>query len=129
MAKSDIFDLSRRERQILDAVYSLGEATAKEIMATIPSPPTYAAVRRLISILEEKGFLTHYEDGPRYVYKPVISIESARENAISHLTNTFFRGSTAMTVAAILDLAASDLEDKELEEITEMIKKAKKEGR
>ncbi|HEV3120236.1 MAG TPA: BlaI/MecI/CopY family transcriptional regulator [Gemmataceae bacterium] len=48
-------ELSRRERQIMDAVFALGEATVNNVVETIPSPPTAMAVRRMMHILEEKG--------------------------------------------------------------------------
>lgn len=129
MSKKLFLNLSKRERQIMDAVYSLGEATAKEIMNTIPSPPTYAAVRRLIAILEEKGYLVHRKDGPRYVYRPVEGIEKARKSAIAHLTEIFFEGSAARAVAAILDLKAGDLSETELEELASLIEQARGEGK
>jgi predicted transcriptional regulator len=129
MDKNRFVNLSRRERQIMDAVYKLGEATAAEIMNAIPSPPTYAAVRRLIAILEEKGHLTHYSDGPRYVYRPTVDKEKAGKTAIAHLTQTFFQDSAARTVAAMLDSSVSELTDEELDELSELIEKAKGEGR
>lgn len=129
MAKKSFEHLSRRERQIMDAVYRLGEATAADVMEQIPSPPSNAAVRRLLAILEEKGYLRHRHDGPRYVYSPVEDINDARESAISHLTDTFFRGSTVKAVAAMLDLSSGDLSDEEIDQLKMLIDKAKGEGR
>ena len=129
MAKAIESNLSRRERQIMDAVYRLGKASAAEIMENIPSPPTYAAVRRLISILEEKGFLRHEEQGPRYIYYPTVDRDKASRSALTHLTETFFNGSPIQAVAALLDISASELTNEELEKLSELIEQAKKEGR
>jgi predicted transcriptional regulator len=125
MARKTTHSLSRRERQIMDAIFRLGEATAAQIKGNIPSPPTYAAVRRLIAILEEKGFVTHRTEGQRYVYRPVENIDSARKDALAHLKETFFRGSSFKAVSAMLDLSAGDLTEDELRELSEMIEKAK----
>jgi BlaI family transcriptional regulator, penicillinase repressor len=129
MKHNVIHQLSRRERQIMDAIYRFGEVSAAEIQENIPDPPSYAAVRRLIAILEEKGYVQHRQDGPRYLYRPVEGIEKARKSAISHLTDTFFRGSTFKAVAAMLDLSSEDLTPEELEELARLIHKAKGEGR
>jgi predicted transcriptional regulator len=122
-------DLSRRERQIMDAVYRLGRATAQQIRESIPSPPTYAAVRRMVAILEEKGYLRHDEEGARYVYYPTVDRERAGSSALRHVTRTFFDGSPAQAVAALLDASASELTDDEIARLGELVDKVRKEGR
>lgn len=129
MSKSAINNLSRRERQIMDVIYRNREATAMEIMNSIPNPPTYAAVRRLIAILEEKGYVTHRTDGPRYVFRAIEELDDVRKSAISHLKDTFFRGSAVKAVAAILDLSSEDLTEIELDELGNLIDRARSEGR
>jgi predicted transcriptional regulator len=121
--------LSRRERQIMDAIYRLGRATAAEVMQSIPEPPGYSAVRALLRVLEEKGHLTHDEEGPRYVYRPTIAREKARRSALERLVDTFFDGSTEQAFAALLDLSAPRLSEAELKRISRRIEDARKEGK
>jgi len=121
--------LSRRERQIMDAVYRLGTATATEIVASIPDPSTKDAIRRLIRILEEKGLLRHEVDGLRHVYYPVLNPEKARKSALDHIIRTYFRGSVSQAIAALLKSSGGELTEKELLQITSLIEDAKKEGR
>jgi predicted transcriptional regulator len=121
--------LSRRERQIMDIVYGQGQATAAEVMERLPDPPSYSAVRAMLRLLEEKGYLKHEQDGMRYVYLPTLSREKARRSALKQLVQTFFDGSTEEAVAAILDMSGSKLSDTELDRLSELIEKARKEGR
>jgi BlaI family penicillinase repressor len=121
--------LSRRERQIMDAVYRLGNATAAEIVDTLPDPPTRDAIRRLIRILEEKGWLRHEADGMRHIYYPTLPPEQARRSALDHVIQTHFRGSISQAIAALLESSAGGLTDVELVQIGHMIAEAKKEGR
>lgn len=121
--------LSRRERQIMDAIYRRGAATAAEVHAAIPDPPSYSAVRALLRILEEKGHLTHAQDGPRYVYSPVVSRSAARESALRGVVRTFFDGSPTEAVAALLDMSDGKLSRTDLDEIAGLIRRAKREGR
>lgn len=120
---------SRRERQIMDAVFRLGKATAVEIVANIPDPPTRDAVRRMIRILEEKGFLNHVVDGPRHVYFPTVEPEKARLSAMDHVVQTYFKGSVSQAIASLLESSTDSLSEEELRTITGLIKKSKKEGR
>ncbi|MDZ7363692.1 MAG: BlaI/MecI/CopY family transcriptional regulator [candidate division KSB1 bacterium] len=129
MAKAPHIHLSRRERQIMDVIYQLGEATAMAVMERLPDPPSYSAVRAMLRLLEEKGHLQHEQDGPRYLYKPTLAHEKARRSALKHLVETFFEGSTEQAVAALLDLSKSKLSDDELDRLAELIEQAKKEGR
>ena len=119
--------LSRRERQIMDVIYARGQATAAEVSAALPDPPSYSAVRALLRILEQKGHLRHQEDGPRYVFLPTVSRERARKSALRSLIKTFFDGSPAKAAAALIDQA--ELDDDEMATLAELIDKARKEGR
>lgn len=127
--KPNLNDLSRRERQIMDVVYMLGKATAVDVMDGIPDPPSNASVRKLLTILEEKGHLRHEMDGNRFVYYPTVSTEKAKKTAIKHLVETFFKGSAANAVVALLDQSEKDLSVDEREVIAELINKSKQEGR
>jgi BlaI family penicillinase repressor len=129
MPDSSHLDLSRRERQIMDVIYARGSATVREVMDSMPAPPGYSAVRAMLRILEEKGHLEHRQDGPRYVYRPVVPREEARESALRRLLGTFFDGSAERAVAALLDLSSEDLGQEELDRLAAMIEVARKEGR
>lgn len=129
MAKTTHIHLSRRERQIMDVIYQLGEATAAEVMERLPDPPSYSAVRAMLRLLEEKGHLQHDQDGPRYVFKPTLAHDKAQRSALKHLVETFFEGSTEQAVAALLDLSKTKLSDDELDRLSQLIEQAKKEGR
>lgn len=126
---SEVAELSRRERQIMDIVYRLGAATVAEVQAELPDPPSYSAVRALLRILEEKGHLQHDEVGPRYVYSATTPRDVARTSALRRLLTTFFDNSTEKAVAALLDLSGSEMSDEELERLVDRIGKAREEGR
>jgi len=113
----------------MDVVYRLGQASAADVLENMPDPPGYSAVRTMLRLLEEKGFLRHDQDGPRYVYLPTISRDKARQSALTQLVQTFFDNSTEQTVAALLDMSKSKMSDAELERLSELIEKARKEGR
>ncbi len=129
MTKNAHVHLSRRERQIMDAIYQRGQATANEVQESMPDPPSYSAVRAMLRLLEEKGYLKHQQDGMRYVYLPTLSREKARQSALKQLLQTFFDDSTEAAVAAMLDLSKAKLTDVELDRLSQLIEKAKKEGR
>jgi predicted transcriptional regulator len=122
-------DLGRRERQILDTVFRLGEASVADVLNSLPDPPSYDSVRTMIRLLESKGFLRHRRMGARYIYRPVDSREKASKSALSHLMKTFFQGSAADTVAAILDHSAVELSEDDLDRLEQLIDQARKEGR
>jgi predicted transcriptional regulator len=121
-------DLGRRERQILDVIFRLGEASVADVLAQLPDPPAYDSVRTMIRLLEGKKLLRHRREGTKYIYRPTQSHDSASRSALSHLMKTFFQGSAAETVAAIFD-ASDDLSDEELKRLEQLIEQAKKEGR
>ena len=120
--------LSRRERQIMDVIYRHGKVTAAEVLAELPEPPGYSAVRAMLRLLEEKGHIRHEQDGPRYVYLPTVNRDKARRSAMKHLVRTFFDGSTEDAVAALLQNDSGMSED-ELDRLSKLIEGAKQEGR
>jgi BlaI family penicillinase repressor len=122
-------NLSRRERQIMDIIYTLQEATVNQVLERLPSPPSYSAVRALLRVLEQKGHLVHRQDGPRYIYAPTWPRDRARRSALKHLLQTFFDDSTEDVVAALLDLSEGNLTAEEYRRLLELIQKARKEGR
>lgn len=119
--------LSRREREITDLLFRLGEATAAEVRAQLSEPPSYSAVRALLRILEEKGHILHRSDGTRYIYLPAVKREQAKRSALRHVLDTFFAGSAAGAVAALLDGDAGQLTPQELDRLEARIARAKKE--
>ena len=121
--------LSRRERQIMDVLHQRRRASAAEVQAALPDPPGYSAVRALLRILEAKGHVKHLKEGARYVYKPRVSRETARRSALQRLVSTFFGGSVAQAVAALLEHADTRLSEPELQKLEQMIEQARKEGR
>ena len=127
MAQKLVF--SRRERQIMDIIYRLEEATTAEVLAEITDPPSYSAVRSTLSILEAKGHLTHRNDGNLYVYLPTVGLSAARRSALDHLLSTFFAGSAADAVMALLEERGQKLSKQELERLSKLIRQARREGR
>lgn len=128
MPRSPHLDLSRRERQIIDALFRLGRASAADVRSALPDPPSYSAVRALLRILEEKGHVRHEQDGPRYVYMPTVARENAKRSAMRHMVQTFFEGSTAQAISALLDSSSAKLDDDELDRLSRMIAEARKRG-
>ena len=112
----------------MDALYRRGRATAGEIMAALPGTPSYSTVRTQLRVLEGKGHVSHEEEGLRYVYKPLVSRNSARKSALRHVVETFFDGSAEKAVAALLGGEASRLNEQELERIADLIARTRKEG-
>lgn len=121
--------LTRRERQIMDVLYRLGRATAAEIMARLPGAPSYSTVRTQLRVLETKGHVRHEELGLRYVYVPTLPRHAARRSALKHVVETFFDGSTAKVVAALLGGEGAALTDDELARIEEIVRNARGDGR
>lgn len=117
--------VSRRERQILDVLFRRGEATAAEIQGELPEAPSYSAVRALLRILEEKGHIRHREDGPRYVYLPAVARETAQRSALRHVLDTFFSGSAAGAMAAMLGDERIEISQEELARMEALLAKAK----
>jgi BlaI family penicillinase repressor len=121
--------LSRRERQIMDALHQRGRATAAEVQAAIPEAPSYSAVRALLRILEDKGHIKHHREGARYVYLPRAKQETARRSALKRVVSTFFQGSVPQAMAALLETADTQLPDSELHKLQQIIEQARQDGR
>ncbi len=121
-------DLSRRERQIIDILYTRGRATAAEVLAVLPDPPSYSAVRAMLRILEDKGHVRHEQDGPRYVYLPTLARDNAKKSAMRHMLQTFFDGSASQAISALLDDPRARFSEAELDRLAKMIDKARTTG-
>lgn len=120
--------LSRRERQIMDALHRLKRAPALDIQAAMPDPPSYSAVRAHLRTLEEKGHIRHESEDLRYVYVPTQRPELARKTALAHLVDTFFNGSVAQAASALLDPRAARMSAEELDGLSQLIERARQEG-
>jgi predicted transcriptional regulator len=118
--------LSRRERQIMDVLIARGRASAAEVRAAMPDPPSYSAVRATLRIMEEKGHIRHEQEGASYMYVPKIAPARAKRSALRHLIETFFNGSPEQLVAALLD---GKPDAGELDRIAAAIERARKQGR
>ena len=118
--------LSRRERQIIDVVLERGECSAREIHEGIPDAPSYSTVRALLSILVNKGHLTHRSDGPRYLYSLAESRAEAQGSALQRLLKVFFGGSRTAAVTALLGKDGEQLSDEELEELSNLVETARR---
>jgi BlaI family penicillinase repressor len=121
-------DLSRRERQVLDALYRAGRATCAEVQRAMTDPPSYSAVRTFLRILEDKKIVRHEQDGARYVYIPVVKKEQASRSALRHVLNTFFGGSATQAISALLDEDSRNLSEEDWQRLSVMIEQARKEG-
>lgn len=119
--------LSRRERQIMDILFSMGRASGPEIQDRLPDQPSYSAVRTILRILERKGHVRHVEENMRYVYLPVVAREKATKSAIDRLIATFFDGSAKAAAAAFVDPSTTKLSKEDLLDLERMIRKARKE--
>jgi BlaI family penicillinase repressor len=124
--KRKLHELSRRERQIMEIIFARGESTAAEVSEALPDAPSYSAVRALLRILEEKGHLKHREDGKRYVFLPTEPVEKASRSALRQVVQTFFEGSLASAVAALVDAKDANVSDEELKRLEAIIKQARK---
>jgi BlaI family transcriptional regulator, penicillinase repressor len=120
-------ELSRRERQIMDVLFTRGRATGPEIQEGLPDKPNYSSVRTILRVLERKGYVRHVEEGLRYVYEPTVAREAASRSALQRIIRTFFDGSAKEAVAALLDPAAFELSEAELSELARIVDRAKKE--
>lgn len=114
--------MSRRERQIMDIIYRLGKASAKDVQENLPDPPSYSAVRALLVTLENKGMVKHGKESRRYIYKPAITEKKARKSAIKNLVATFFEGKPQNLVAALLDEKDQNLSKEQIDQIRKMVK-------
>jgi len=113
--------MSRRERQIMDILYRLGQGSAKDVLDNLPDPPSYSAVRALMATLENKEMVKHSKESRRYIYKPAITEKRARRSAMSNILSTFFEGRPEKLVAALLDPKDMQLNQKEIEKIRQAL--------
>ena len=128
MRKSQLY-LARRERQILDTLYRVGEADVTGVLENMPDPPSYSCVRSLLRILERKGHVKHKKQGRAYVYLPAQSRDKARKTALEHIVKTFFDGSMEHAVAALLDISGVDIKTDGLDRVAQMVQEARKDGK
>lgn len=126
---SEVPQLSRREREVMDIIHELGTATSAQIRSRMAEPPTDAAVRSVLRILVRKGHLGSRQDGVRYVYSPSVPTSRARRSAMRHVVRTFFGGSVEGAVATLLDLEDANLTMEERTRLRALINRASREGR
>ena len=126
--KSQLY-LARRERQILDTLYRMGEATVTGVLANMPDPPSYSCVRSLLRILERKGHVKHKRQGAQYVYVPAQAREKARRTALEHVVKTYFDGSMEHAVAALIDISGVDVSTGGLDKLAHLVEEARKDGK
>jgi len=124
-----MMNLSRRERQIMDVIYMLGEATASQIRDNLPEDVGDASVRKLIRVVEKKGYLVHRREGRRYIYSPTVPTKEAEGNALRHLLKTFSQNSAPKAVSALLDATEDNLSEEDIAKIAILIEEAKSKGR
>jgi len=129
MSHEKHLQLGRRERQIMDVIYRRGRASVTDVLADLPDPPTYSAVRGMLRLLEEKGFVRHEQEGLKYLYLPADDTSQVRDSALRHMVKTFFGGSPEQAVAALLAMSDSKLSLEDRKYLSQMIKKARQEGR
>jgi BlaI family transcriptional regulator, penicillinase repressor len=119
--------LGRRERQLVEVLYRLGKATVAEVLANLPDPPSYSAVRGMLGLLEAKGHVRHKRDGMRYVYSPATAPAKARQSALRQVVSTFFNGSPLAAAAALLEMSDETLSPEERKQLSDLIAKREKE--
>ena len=112
----------------MDILYQQEQATAADVLAALPDPPSYSSVRALLGILESKGHVTHAKDGPRYVYRPTRARPAAARSAVAQVMQTFFAGSVEQTVAALLSATDAPLTGEQHARLLALIDDAKAKG-
>lgn len=121
-----LMQLSRREREIMDVLFELGdEASAEEIREKLSNMPSYSAVRAMLAKLEAKGVVRHKEKGLKYVYSPTTSRATARKSALKRLVQVFFEGSPEQAAAALLN--DEQWSDDDLDQLAKQIERVKQE--
>lgn len=103
--------LSRREREIMDALHSLGEGDVEEVRSRLADQPGYDSIRTILRILETKGHVKRHRLGRRHVYTPAQARAAALKNAWGNLVQTFFHGSYDDAAATLLKASDSDLDE------------------
>ena len=121
--------LSRRERQIMNIIFRLGEATVNDVLNSMTEPPSYSTVRTLLKVLENKGYVLHEQKGTCYLYKSALNKDKASHSALKNVLDTFFAGSTEQAVSTLISMPEANLNKEQLERLSALINEAKKEGR
>jgi len=121
--------LSRRERQIMDAVYALRSAAATEVRESLPTPPSLTAVRTMLTILVEKGHLKFRQEGARFIYEPIVPREQMARTMMDQVLRTFFDGSVERVVANLVDREDSALTDHDFDRLQAIIDAARRQGK
>ena len=121
-------ELSRRERQVMAIIYKRKNASVREVLKDIPKPPSYSAVRSIVNILEDKGFIKHKKHGKKYIYSPTISLNKATTSAVRQLLTTYFDGSLEKAVTTMLEMHNDDLAEEDFKRLSRIIEKARKEA-
>ena len=129
MSNKTPLELGKRERQIIETVQRLGEASVAQVRDNLANPPSYSAVRTMLGLLVEKGWLKQRAEGKRYLYRPAMGREQSQRTALRRLLGTFFNGSPGDAMAALLDISGNDLDDQKLDRLVDMIDRARKETR
>ena len=120
--------LGRRERQIMDILFRLGSATASEVQDALPEAVSNSTVRGMLRLLASKGYVTHDQDGPRYVYSPVARPEKVSKSALRHLVSTFFNSSASSAIAALIDINEEPLTPAEYQRLLKKLRQARQQG-
>lgn len=108
----------------MDVIYRLGQATAAEVRAELPDPPTYSSVRGMLRHLETKNLLRHEVDGPRFIYLPISPAHAVRDSALSQVVRTFFEGSVTTAVAALIE--QKPLSEEEYRRLSRLLAQARR---
>ena len=127
MMKEPLQNLAKRERQILEIVYRLGQASAADVLGALPDSPGYSTVRKVLSILEDKGHVKHIEQDRRYVYLPTTTRKEARLSALRHLMDSLFDSSAESVVSTLLDISDTDMSDEDLRRLAKLIEAHRRE--
>lgn len=120
--------LSKRERQIMDVVYSLGSATATQVLEHLENPPSRSSVRTFLTILESRGHLRHKKAGKKYIYEPTLLRQNVGKSALQRVLDVFFAGSLESAVSAHLLDPKTEVSKEELKRLSAIIGQAKKRG-
>ena len=129
MSEKGIPEFSRRERQIMNALYRLGESSVADVLALMPQDMTYDSVRLTLGTLGEKGHITHRREGRKYIYKPSVPHRTASRSAVRQLLSTYFSESRSKAIVTLLDVSSVQISDAEIEEIEAWVREAKEKQR
>ena len=119
--------LSRRERQIMDVLYRLEQASAKEIQNALGDPLSDSSIRTFLRKLEEKGHIKHREAGPKFIYSPIVARNKASASALSNVVKTFFSESPLMAGNSLLDMSMEDISEDDIKSLEKLIREKKQE--